>query len=585
MVIAGCGTSPGTPPSSDAGPGAARDAGEERGDAGAPCPGCADDAGPVCGANGCETGEDCDSCAMDCGACDPAPSQDLYGTETGYSCDYYAAPDGAPGASGRDRAHPFRVSDFWGVAEPGDVLCLMDGTYRGADSMIHPPAGEVSGTPGHPIVVAALHDGKAFIDGEGERGPVFLEGNDWMVLEGFDAFHAAEATHGNPEASVAVIEHCHDVIVRRLVVWDSANANSGMITGSYSENVLREDIAAFGQGRSMGGNGHRSDSSTDTSLGTESNNVIRRYWSRLQHNTWGGQKGISIGYNTNGNIVENAIVTMDGYLSKEDSTVSSADHFGIHEDRFTDANNQVLGSIVYRTADQSVMGSDTNGLLTPSGRNTRLRDILVVVEGEESTYGNVLKTGARLNAYHHDEYEAQLMTFFGGAGINLGHRGAPSDIGRLIVQNIDWNVGADPTGAAINPGIALWSPNRSLDAPADYVMAWNNHEHWNVEPPHHAIEDPRLIERFGNLLQFGTAPRPTVDGQPVGAQIACRYENGTLTDRPLWPWPMEERIRVATCMYDEGLSLEACERDRERGVHVTRTVFELGGGRVPDFEA
>ena len=115
-------------------------------------------------------------------------------------------------------------------------------------------------------------------------------------------------------------------------------------------------------------------------------------------------------------------------------------------------------------------------------------------------------------------------------------------------------------------------------------MAWGNHINWNVEPTHNSIEDPNLIGRFGNLLQYGTASRPTVDGEPVGAQIACRYENGVLTNKPLWPWPMEERIRVATCMYDNNKTLEYCEGHKDLGVHVTKTVFELGGGSVPDFD-
>jgi len=47
---------------------------------------------------------------------------------------------------------------------------------------------------------------------------------------------------------------------------------------------------------------------------------------------------------------------------------------------------------------------------------------------------------------------------------------------------------------------------------------------------------------------------------------------------------MEERIRVATCIYDEGLTLEQCESDETLGEHVTKTIFELGGGSVPDFD-
>jgi hypothetical protein len=29
-----------------------------------------------------------------------------------------------------------------------------------------------------------------------------------------------------------------------------------------------------------------------------------------------------------------------------------------------------------------------------------------------------------------------------------------------------------------------------------------------------------------------------------GAHLFYRYENGKLTDKPLWPWPMNDRIKV-----------------------------------------
>jgi hypothetical protein len=42
-----------------------------------------------------------------------------------------------------------------------------------------------------------------------------------------------------------------------------------------------------------------------------------------------------------------------------------------------------------------------------------------------------------------------------------------------------------------------------------------------------------------------------------GAHIYYRYENGKLTDRPLWPWPMNDRIKEL------------------KGVDVTATIFGL----------
>ena len=34
----------------------------------------------------------------------------------------------------------------------------------------------------------------------------------------------------------------------------------------------------------------------------------------------------------------------------------------------------------------------------------------------------------------------------------------------------------------------------------------------------------------------------------MGARVCKRYKNGVLTTEPLWPWPMDQRIRVALAL-------------------------------------
>src|SRR5688572_30442984 len=76
---------------------------------------------------------------------------------TPQGCDYYASPTGT--GNGLSSSTPFRISKFWSVAAPGKTLCLLDGTYTGADSMINPPD-NLNGTANAPITVRALNDGK-----------------------------------------------------------------------------------------------------------------------------------------------------------------------------------------------------------------------------------------------------------------------------------------------------------------------------------------------------------------------------------------------------------------------------------------
>src|SRR5262245_46888566 len=67
-------------------------------------------------------------------------------------CDAYASPTG--GGSGKSESSPSRIAQVWSRADPGMTICLLDGVYRGADSMIDPPSGP-NGTGQKPITVRA----------------------------------------------------------------------------------------------------------------------------------------------------------------------------------------------------------------------------------------------------------------------------------------------------------------------------------------------------------------------------------------------------------------------------------------------
>jgi len=85
-------------------------------------------------------------------------------TVTASQCTHYADPAGSGGTC--TFGSPCQIASFWSIAAPGNMLCLKDGTYQGADSMINPTSG-LSGVSGNPITIAALNDGQVRIDGQG----------------------------------------------------------------------------------------------------------------------------------------------------------------------------------------------------------------------------------------------------------------------------------------------------------------------------------------------------------------------------------------------------------------------------------
>ena len=153
--------------------------------------------------------------------------------------------------SGVSSSQPFKIANFWPLAKPGYILCLLDGQYTGSASMINPP-GNLNGTASQPITIRALNDGKATIDGQGINYPVKLRNNDYFVLEGFNAHHSKEG--------VVELSRSNHNIIRRVAAWDAGDGNTNIfgIHSSSSHNLL-EDVAGWGIARkifsaSQGGN-------------------------------------------------------------------------------------------------------------------------------------------------------------------------------------------------------------------------------------------------------------------------------------------------------------------------------------------
>jgi hypothetical protein len=84
---------------------------------------------------------------------------------------------------------------------------------------------------------------------------------------------------------------------------------------------------------------------------------------------------------------------------------------------------------------------------------------------------------------------------------------------------------------------------------------------WNPQNVHHSVDGSELFSSGKNLLK--------VDG---GANVMNRYVDGQLTNDPLWPWPMNQRI------------IDAMQRSGREPVDVTQTVSKFAGQIPPSNE-
>jgi hypothetical protein len=448
-------------------------------------------------------------------------------------CTYYAAPvekdggkvpAGEPFAARHDVGTPDRpipIADFWErkLVKPGTVLCLKNGVYRGAASMIKPPREQFPGAPGARIEIRALNDGGAWIDGGFKHAPLRLRGHDYWTVSGLNLYNSR-----GPVVGVAGLKQkgdedqvpTHHVVLRRLVAWrdylpfgseEDYAAIGGQNVHIYSltdvSDILVEDCAGFGWARKIFQN-FRS-----------KRVVLRRNWARWdgRHPYRGGNKfSFSCAYRGYDALCENLIATVGG--SRDPAAQPSGYAPGIHliaTDGAADAdarwleppdrdvfaiNLRIYGSLAYSPRDpvfEIVTGYHIGGSVYPS---KGLKGVLI--EDSAAGMAGPAKYAAGLSNCDDDPVEHP--------------------------DGCSWDLKDDRAKAPVQLRRVTLA---SAKQPAAKI-----HADWRRE-------DVRVVK-------WGKSPPDIYRGPKGGASLCYRYVDGRETSLPLWPWPMQDRIRVAT---------------------------------------
>jgi hypothetical protein len=380
--------------------------------------------------------------------------------------------------------------------------------------MITPGVGAagLSGTSGRPITVRALNDGAATIDGQFALRPVHLRGNSWWVFEGFNA-------HSSVEEVVRLRSGSSNNIFRRIVAWDAAidknDAVWSLATGSSFN--LFEDIAGFGTGRKI------------FSIHSLSNdNTIRRAWFRWEGHTQGGNMAVTLGYKTYRTTFENILATMssesmpDSYIGNgcaggpnlRTNGTPCAVHSIMGFDRLEDttvpkrSDLTVRGSIAYfrqhdpipQLSDSATTGGLILGLLRINGiANATLSDIVLVTSPSNANFNNVHAFSLRRRPQNgpgrtSNDTDAVVGNTVTRVTTITGNQPAGSGFtGTGYLQHPDWTVIGHSTGTSL---AAVQTP-------------WQN-------------------------------------TSSTGARLCYQTVDGVTRTTPLWPWPMNDRIKWAT---------------------------------------
>jgi len=352
---------------------------------------------------------------------------------------------------------------------PGDIVTMLNGTYRGANHLldIGAFASGKSGSNGIPITVRAQNDGAVLIDGQGTALPCYLNGNEWWVFEGFNC---AESNQ-----SVVLLFESNNNIYRRICAWNAGGSNDHVWNIWNGNDNLFEDICGFGNGRTI-----LTEFSDDA---TTMRNIYRRFWARWEGwraGTGGPYLVWQMNYGTLGNyLVENGIGVWGGGRptgGNPGAVIKVLANSGMAFNGGADghpAGARLLGTLVYGYSAASIVPS-VGWLNAVSGGRITLQDVVVL-----------------------------------DSGFNFPH-------GPVYASCVD---AGDCPNAVINRVTTVRGAVASTVGDAWSVTGFQ--------------EAPSLSQR--DPYNTGTSE----------ASLCYRYIDGVRTGTPLWPWPMDDRIKAA----------------------------------------
>jgi PKD repeat protein len=379
------------------------------------------------------------------------------------------------------------LSSAVGQLDPGETLCLLDGSY---DQSLYVSG---SGNSTDPITIRAVNDGAVTIDGENVRRPATIIGN-YIVVEGI--------IFQNSSDSVVQINGDHNIF-RRCSAYQGyfgANDHAWLINeGRY--NLLEDCIAAATERHLF---------ITWSDDGRTTNNTFRRcfgYGYQLPGDPKSPQSDFNI-YGGSEDIIENSIGWMGTIYAS--ISIHSADYTSTYSAR----DNKVFGSIFLGSG----LGSKAEpglGAITGYGLDNR------------NTYFDNCVFGQNL-------YGIRMLSE--GSGMVFNHC--------TIANNTNFAISSESSSDTVKNTIVYenGSAFSSADGSFSFINLYGNGGSNN--PPSSCqnciSENP---QPFGLTIPADSPMKGAGEnGEDIGANICYRYENGILTDEPLWPWPMQDRI-------------------------------------------
>ncbi|HWP58320.1 MAG TPA: hypothetical protein VNL14_10560 [Candidatus Acidoferrales bacterium] len=292
----------------------------------------------------------------------------------------------------------------------------------------------------------------------------------------------------NSSSSVISVSYSNHNVIRRVAAWDAADGNHSIFGVHNSNYTLLEDVAGWGVGRKIFESSQAGNYTT-----------IRRAWGRWEGSHVVGPKmTYTLAYNNYYMVCENCIGTWSGERMKE--TYTLLDYYG---NPWTGSGG---GTYTNYSVNQPYGVFAVDGFSEGKDRNARSKILgsLAYVRASDRFH-----PAQSIFVTKIDSFEVAHTVAYVQPGYHTTKR-------PFALYNLATAVGTNLVARSLT-GVGT--------ATSYFASDWTT-----------------------SLLAMGSALSAVgnIFTSTAGANLCYRYKDAALTSEPLWPWPMNERIKEAT---------------------------------------
>jgi parallel beta-helix repeat protein len=422
---------------------------------------------------------------------------------------FYVSPNGS--GTSCTSSSPCAVSRLQSGAMAGDTWILNNGVYNPIR------LDNLHGTREQPITVRAAKEREAYVKGPGGSYEVFMVSNSsWLIIDGI---RVSDSVSSNPQTSPVHIQNSDNLMLKRMLIHQvDWGINCNLTTYENCANLaavqtLGSDNLTFKENELYNFHRHGFSLNQNPSYGGGTGgHVLRRNYCNSRQANGGVSRGSCIvAYPSSNNVIENNI-------SEESATA-----YDIEADYAADANgasnNLFLGN----------MSHGDGGLFRESCRS--FRPINTVLKNNVGV--NETSAGIYLRGSKNAQLENNTIIGTPGAGLAIDDQGCQSYLGESASFTevnslvLDSGMGFSISNVAVNP----WSA-RNSNSYGNSMNYYPTSAISNYTNP--LSEDPQLGQCKLWIPDNSPMKGAGVGGADIGANVLYAYENGALTNKPLW---------------------------------------------------